>query len=183
MASDGGPGAMEPAHLGAPSAMIPVRLLSAIDQLQQAAPAFPKDGGKVIGTDGKIDRQIVKELHAWIMLANRLSQMADREKEYTDNVLITDGENEAVGFIIGKALAPAYSPRAIARARPDRLTERTNFQKSPSASPPDGTNRRPHPRTEREQLVWTSMLAHPLGKLGESYERGADSSLSGNFSV
>lgn len=93
------------------SAMIPVRLISAIDELKQTVPSLPKEAGTVIGTDGKI-RQIVKEQHAWIMPANRLSQLSDREKEYTDNVLITDGENEAVGFIISRVPAPAYSPRA-----------------------------------------------------------------------
>jgi predicted Rossmann-fold nucleotide-binding protein len=204
MASGGGPGAMEAAHLGACFRDDPAALESAIDELK-AAPPLPVNAWKVIGPDGAIDQRIIQQLHAWIMPAWGLSQRAhgeslalptwyyghepstpfathiakyfqnsiredglialaahgivfasgkagtlqeifqdsvrnyyrkdkdpfspmvffgkaywtemlpaaallhalfknaDREKEYTDNVLITDDENEAVAFIISKA--------------------------------------------------------------------------------
>jgi predicted Rossmann-fold nucleotide-binding protein len=77
MASGGGPGAMEAAHLGARFRDDHCALESAIDVLKNTARSLPADSGKVIGSDGKINQHIVEELHHWIMPAYRLSQEAD----------------------------------------------------------------------------------------------------------
>ena len=79
MASGGGPGAMEAAHLGARFHNDSHALQSAIDVLKNTAASLPANAGKVVGPDGKINQQIVEELHHWIMPAYRLSQTADGE--------------------------------------------------------------------------------------------------------
>jgi predicted Rossmann-fold nucleotide-binding protein len=79
MASGGGPGAMEAAHLGACFRDDPAALESAIEELKHTAPSLPADAGKVIGPNGEIDQRIVQELHAWTMPAFRLSQAAHGE--------------------------------------------------------------------------------------------------------
>jgi len=79
MASGGGPGAMEAAHLGACFRDDPAALESAIQELKGTAPSLPADASKVIGSNGEIDQRIVQALHAWIMPAWRLSQTAHGE--------------------------------------------------------------------------------------------------------
>lgn len=79
MASGGGPGAMEAAHLGACFRDDRQALESAIDELKNVAPSLPEDAGKVIGKNNEINQQIVQELHKWIIPAYRLSQTTKGE--------------------------------------------------------------------------------------------------------
>jgi predicted Rossmann-fold nucleotide-binding protein len=79
MASGGGPGAMEAAHLGACFRDDPAALGGAIAELKGSAPTLPANADKVIGANGHIEQSIVRALHAWIMPAYRLSQAAHGE--------------------------------------------------------------------------------------------------------
>jgi predicted Rossmann-fold nucleotide-binding protein len=74
MASGGGPGAMEAAHLGALFQRDPEALATAIAELKALAPSLPANAGNVIAPDGSVDDSIVRELHAWIMPAFTISQ-------------------------------------------------------------------------------------------------------------
>lgn len=76
MASGGGPGAMEAAHLGACFRDDPDGLKAAIADLKGTAPSLPGGAGRVIGANGDIDQEIVRALHAWIMPAYKLSKTA-----------------------------------------------------------------------------------------------------------
>jgi hypothetical protein len=74
VASGGGPGAMEAAHLGACFQRDPSALAAAIEELKAKAPSLPERADHVIASDGKVDDSIVRELHAWIMPAFTMSQ-------------------------------------------------------------------------------------------------------------
>jgi predicted Rossmann-fold nucleotide-binding protein len=79
VASGGGPGAMEAAHLGARFQDDAKALECAIRKLTDAAPRLPADAGKIIDKHGKVSQRIVEELHKWIMPAYELSQTAGGE--------------------------------------------------------------------------------------------------------
>jgi len=59
VASGGGPGAMEAAHLGARFWNNPDRLEAAIAHLKGTDASLPKDASKVIGKDGTLNEEIV----------------------------------------------------------------------------------------------------------------------------
>jgi predicted Rossmann-fold nucleotide-binding protein len=79
IASGGGPGAMEAAHLGARFADNADGLKSAIDQLKAADASLPAHASDVIGKDGCVSEEIVEALHKWVMPAWGLSQAAAGE--------------------------------------------------------------------------------------------------------
>jgi predicted Rossmann-fold nucleotide-binding protein len=79
VASGGGPGAMEAAHLGARFANNPEGLDAAIEKLRVVDASLPSDASKVIDKDGTVNEEIVKALHKWVMPAWELSQTAAGE--------------------------------------------------------------------------------------------------------
>ncbi len=73
VASGGGPGAMEATHLGALlSTHPPEDLDDAIKALRSAA-TLPRDAGKLVGKDGRIDTTVAVELYRWFAPAFRLA--------------------------------------------------------------------------------------------------------------
>jgi predicted Rossmann-fold nucleotide-binding protein len=73
MASGGGPGAMEATHLGAALKSMPDTALDeAIKQLK-AQSTLPADADKVIASRGKINHEILRALHGWMMPAFTLA--------------------------------------------------------------------------------------------------------------
>jgi predicted Rossmann-fold nucleotide-binding protein len=79
VASGGGPGAMEAAHLGARFADNADGLKSAIDQLKAADASLPAHAADVIGKGGRVSEEIAEALHKWVMPAWGLSQAAAGE--------------------------------------------------------------------------------------------------------
>jgi len=64
VASGGGPGAMEAAHLGALLADDPAARGRAVEHLG-SVPAFPPRSGWLVGDDGAVDGDVLLALHAW----------------------------------------------------------------------------------------------------------------------
>jgi predicted Rossmann-fold nucleotide-binding protein len=81
MTSGGGPGAMEATHLGALLQNEPDGALGEALKKLNGQKALPADAGKVITPAGKIDDEIVRELHDWIMPAFTLSTAVKRPGE------------------------------------------------------------------------------------------------------
>ncbi len=81
MTSGGGPGAMEATHLGALLQNEPDGALREALQKLKGRKTLPADAGKVITPAGKIDDQILRALHEWIMPAFALSTAVKRPGE------------------------------------------------------------------------------------------------------
>ncbi|MGA8675690.1 MAG: hypothetical protein WB621_10780 [Candidatus Acidiferrales bacterium] len=81
MTSGGGPGAMEATHLGASLQNEPDGALGEALKKLKGQKSLPTDAGKVITPAGKIDDEIVRELHDWIMPAFTLSTAVKRPGE------------------------------------------------------------------------------------------------------
>lgn len=64
VATGGGPGAMEAAHLGALLARDPATRAEAVRRLAER-PAFPDGAGRVVDADAEPDRTVLADLHEW----------------------------------------------------------------------------------------------------------------------
>jgi predicted Rossmann-fold nucleotide-binding protein len=71
VASGGGPGIMEAAHLGAAFAN-QSGLEDALVEIAKGPKAIPDDAGKMVGADGKVDRTIAKALGEYLASAVRI---------------------------------------------------------------------------------------------------------------
>jgi predicted Rossmann-fold nucleotide-binding protein len=81
MTTGGGPGAMEATHLGALLQNEPDAALDGALQKFKGPEALPADANKVITPADKIDDNIVRALHDWIMPAFTLSTAVKRPGE------------------------------------------------------------------------------------------------------
>ncbi len=72
--SGGGPGAMEATHLGAWHKNVSrATLVGSLRELRRQ-PDLPKNLGKIVSFDGKLDRRLVARAHAWLLPAYRISR-------------------------------------------------------------------------------------------------------------
>ncbi len=70
--SGGGPGAMEATHLGAMLATREEAALREAIAFLAATPTFPSGMTRIVGRDGRVDRELVRALHEWQVPAFRL---------------------------------------------------------------------------------------------------------------
>jgi len=82
LASGGGPGAMEATHLGAFLSKQPEEnLTEAVKQLARKCPNLPSNASHVIKRDGSLDKDVLRQLHAWLTPAYSFSQTIEHPGE------------------------------------------------------------------------------------------------------